>query len=146
MTGMQWDERQYAELTKERELTPHEKYLLGRDTPAQYVEPRREVEPSPSAGEVATNIVVALAPPVVGIVAVGAFVWVVVSVAAMAVGAAMAFVSANAVYIGGGVFAVAAIALSLFGVKSSKPEGPPPGNSGEWEFYQEQRQGWRKKV
>ena len=145
MTGMQWDERQFLELTGGKELTPHEKYLLGRDTPAPYVEPMGEVAPSPSAGEVATNIVVALAPPVVGIVAVGAFVWVVVSVAAMAVGAAMAFVSANAVWIGGGVFAVASIALSFFGVKSSKPEGPPPGNSGEWEFYQEQRQGWRKK-
>ena len=146
MTGMQWDEKQYAELTGGKELTPYEQYRIGRDTPAPYVEPRIEVAPSPSAGEVATNIVVALAPPVVGIVAVGAFVWVVVSVAAMAVGAAMAFVSANAVYIGGGVFAVSAIAVSFFAVKSGKQTSPPPGDSGEWEFYQEQRQGWRKKV
>lgn len=142
MTGMQWDERQYAELTKERELTPYEAYRIGRDTPAPYVEPQKPSAPAEppvfdyqmkrfaAAGSVMTVFIVAIETATSG--------------AAMAAAAIAWQIVLGAMGIGIGILA---IRLTLSGIthKQETSNQPPPGNSGEWEFYQEQRQGWRKK-
>ena len=129
MTGMQWDERQYAELTNERELTPHEKYLLGRDTPAQYVEPQKPA--APAAPKPVTSIVADLAKPVLAVTAIGSVVYVIVSTAAMAVCALMAFVSANAVAVGGGIFAVSSLAIFFSGLWANRQANSPKSEAGK---------------
>ena len=140
---MQWDERQYAELTGERELTPYEAYRIGRDTPAPYVEPQKPSAPAEppvfdyqmkrfaAAGSVMTVFIVAIETATSG--------------AAMAAAAIAWQIVLGAMGIGIGILA---IRLTLSGIthKQETSNQQPPGNSGEWEFYQEQRQGWRKKV
>ena len=143
MTGMQWDERQYAELTGGKELTPYEAYRIGRDTPAPYVEPQKPSAPAEppvfdyqmkrfvAAGSVMTIFIVAIETATSG--------------AAMAAAAIAWQIVLGALGI---VIGILAIRLTLSGIthKQETNNQPPPGNSGEWEFYQEQRQGWRKKV
>ena len=129
MTGMQWDERQYAELTKERELTPYEAYRIGRDTPAPYVEPQKPA--APAAPKPVTSIVADLAKPVLAVTAVGSVVYVIVSTAAMAVGAVMAFVSANAVAVGGGIFAVSSLAIFFSGLGANRQANSPKSEAGK---------------
>lgn len=86
-------------------------------------------EPYKSAAHAITDLIVTLAPPVVGLVAVGGVLCVLVSAAAAMVAAVFAFVSANAFLIGGGALAVAVLA-GLFnrGEKQSvvSGTGTPP--------------------
>ena len=139
--NMQWDERHYLELTGGKELTPHEKYILGRDTPAPYTPP----PPAPVEEPKAINYQMkrfAFGSAVFG----GTF----CACAAASQGAftAAAAVLANVLAWGAGIGVVVVILRTAFSWKPSKQETtnqPPPGGSGEWEFYQEQRQGWRRK-
>ena len=126
MTGMQWDEKQFAELTGGRELTPYEQYRIGRDTPAPYVEPRRDVAPGN--------------PPVIDYqmkrwFAAGGFRTVCyMGIEAAAHGAFTAAFSmaANVLAVIGVTFvAIFAVRLALSGDVSSKPEGPTPGDFGK---------------
>lgn len=136
-----------------------ERYHEARDLPARktaqgvhaYTEPETPtIEPYKSPAHAIFALVVALAPPVVGIVAVGGVIWVVVAACAAAVGAVTAFVSAYALPIGGGITALVFLVLLVFGAKAgsggntSNETPPPPNDGGKYEWYQEQRQGWRK--
>jgi hypothetical protein len=126
-----------------------QRYHNGRDnkgTVAPYVAPTVSAESYRSAAHDVSDLLVALAPGVAAISVVGGLVWVVVSVVSAGVAAVFAFVSANAIAIGGGIFGFAVLVVSAFGIRSAKEYSDPSGgNSGEWEYYQEQRQGWRKK-
>lgn len=84
-------------------------------------------EPYKSAAHAITDMVVTLVPLVVGLVAVGGVVCVMVSAAAAVVGAVFAFVSAHAFWIGGGALAFAVLA-GLFnrGEKQSVGSGNTP--------------------
>ena len=142
MTGMQWDERQFLELTGGKELTPHEKYLLGRDTPAPYVEPKKPAAPAePPVFDYQMKRFAAASSVIGGTISVciaasqGAF------TAAVAIGGQVLAVGGAA----GIVWVILKAALAWKPSKQETNNQPPPGNSGEWEFYQEQRQGWRKK-
>lgn len=137
-----------------------ERYREGRDLPAKktaqrvqaYTEPTetQSIEPYKSPAHAIFALVVALAPPVVGIVAVGGVLWIVVAACAAAVGAVTAFVSAYALPIGGGLTALVFLVLLVFGAKAGSGGKtnneilPPPNDGGKYEWYQEQRQGWRK--
>lgn len=93
-------------------------YLDTRHLPSKagpYVPPgdNGQMQPYKSTLEAATDLTIALAKPVFVLSVVAGGVYTVVAVVGMAVGAAFAFVSANAVWIGGGVFALAAIILSV---------------------------------
>ena len=136
-----------------------ERYREGRDLPAKktaqsvqaYTPPETPViEPYKSPAHAILDLAVALAPPVVGIVAVGGVLWVVVAACAAAVGAVTAFISAYALPIGGGLTALVFLVLAVFGAKAgsggktNNEMPPPPNDGGKYEWYQEQRQGWRK--
>ncbi len=117
------------------------RYHAGRDTPAPYVAPK-QVEQKPVDLK-PTAIITAK----VGIFAVGATV--VGSVCVAIASGITAFATAYAVEIGAVAAVVVVAALVIGGLLDSGTRGniePPPGNSDEWEFYQEQRQGWRKKT
>ena len=143
MTGMQWDERQYAELTKERELTPYEAYRIGRDTPAPSVEPQKPAAPAeePPVFDYQMKRFVAASSVIGGTISVC------IAASQGALTAAVA-IGGQVLAVGGAAGIVWVILKAALAWKPSKQETsnqPPPGNSGEWEFYQEQRQGWRKK-
>jgi len=98
----------------------------------------------------AVQAVVAIAKPLAALTAVGVAAATAVSVAASVVSATLAFVAANAMYIGGGVFALTSVVLgisALFGSsEKAKIESGAPPTGGEWEFFQSQEQGWRKRT
>lgn len=115
-----------------------DKYREGRDTPAPYVAPA----PAP-VSEVKQDF--EIKPRHIKAVAfLGGGLAIGYSVAA--------FVATYAVEIGAAVGAVALVGVLVSGLKKSEHGAkrtysePPPGGSGEWEWYQEQRQGWRRKT
>lgn len=84
---------------------------LRRNKLQSYVPPVETApEPYKSAAHAITDLIVTIAPPLVGLVAIGGVVCVMVSAVAAMVGAVFAFVSANAFWIGGGALAVAVLA------------------------------------
>lgn len=96
----------------------------------KYVEPESEVQPYKSPAHAISALVVALAPPVVGIVAVGAVVWVMVAATAAVVAAVFAFVNTYALWIGGGALALVVVVGALPG-KSDEPKPQTSGNGGQ---------------
>lgn len=113
-----------------------ERYRAGRDTPAPYIPP----DPAPEVKqdfEIQPRHVKAVAF-IGGGLAIGYSV--------------VAFVAAYAVEIGAVVGFVALVGLVVSGLKRSESGAnkahtePPPGGSGEWEFYQRQEQGWRQRT
>lgn len=118
------------------------RYYTERDKPAPYIPP----SPTPPAPVFTMQTVTRIAAPLgVAVALVSAVAVVVVSVVSIC-GAVSAFVSANAMLIGGGALAVGFIA-SLFVGRSAAKDTPGPVSSpgDEYEFYQRMEQGWRKK-
>ena len=118
-------------------------YQQKRDAPCPvpYNTPANEVQPYKPA----TIDIVAIARPAVGLTIVGGIVCVLVTGFAAACAATAAFVTANAGWFIGGAIAVG-LASGLFRStpKETAPNQAPPNDGGKWEWYQEQRQGWRK--
>lgn len=102
--------------------------------------------PEPYREQGALDAAIQVAKPVAVLAVAGGVVAVVVAVVSAAVGAVFAFVAANALWIGGGLFGVIVVVLGVFGARASTPGNgsEPPPSGGGWEYYQEQRQGWRK--
>ena len=125
------------------EGTELERYLETRydKAPVPYTPPQSEVQPlQPAAVDL-----VAVARPIVGLSIVGGIVCVVASGFAAACAATFAFVSANAAWFIGGAFVVGwASGLFKSAPKEQAPNQAPPNDGGKYEWYQEQRQGWRK--
>ena len=139
--GMQWDERHYLELMGGKELTPHEKYLLGRDAPAPYTPP----PPAPSEQPKVIDYQMKRAGAAIGFTTVCGIALIAAEQGAFTAAAA---VLANVLAWGAGIGVVVVILRTAFSWKPEKHETvsqPPPGNSEEWEFYQRQEQGRRKK-
>ena len=139
--GMQWDERQFLELTGGKTLTPYEEYLLGRDTPAPYTPP----PPAPAEQPKVFDYQMKRAGAAIGFTTVCGIALIAAEQGAFTAAAA---VLANVLAWGAGIGVVVVILRTAFSWKPEKHETvsqPPPGGSGEWEFYQEQRQGWRRK-
>jgi hypothetical protein len=118
--------------------TEFERYREGRDLPAkktaQSVQPytppeNHTIQPYKSPAHAILDLVIALAPPVVGIVAVGGVLWVVVAACAAAVGAVTAFISAYALPIGGGLTALVFLVLAGFGAKAGSEGGSDSGSA-----------------
>ena len=134
MNNHQWSDKQYSELTGQ----PHpdiQEYLQTRDLvkPKQAVAPYTPpeapiIQPYKSPAHAVFALVLALAPPVVGIVAVGGILWVVVAACAAAVGAVTAFISAYALPIGGGLTALVFLVLTVFGAKAGYGGGSDSGS------------------
>ena len=120
-------------------ISETDKYLQGRDRPAKSAAPY--IAPAP-VSQVAPIDIVAPVLKVAGaagaVYVIGAF--------SVAIGAAvMTFVAANAAWFAGGALVVGLSSALLVRGKESSKQTPPPCDSGGSEFYQEQRQGWRKK-
>ena len=126
-------------------MSEHDRYLEGRDRKAvqPYVQP---VQPIYTEGP--TAAILRASKPVAALSLLAGGVYLVV-VSVVSVGAAiMAFVAANAWAIGGGALGIALVS-GFFAARSGeeKKQGfnqPPPNDGGKYEWYQEQRQGWRK--
>lgn len=129
-----------------------EAYQQARDRKAvaPYVEPAQHFPAQKQAAGDITALIVRLAPPVLALTALGSIVCVVVAMAAAAIGAGFAFITANAVWVGGGVVALVGVVLALVGRGavsggSGKSDTPPtPNYGGKYEYYQRQEQGYRK--
>lgn len=113
-----------------------ERYRAARDTPAPYIPPTPATEAKQDF-EIQPRHVKAVAF-LGGGLAIGYSV--------------VAFVAAYAVEIGAAVGVVALVGVVVSGLKKSEHgvnethSEPPPGGSGEWEFYQRQEQGWRQRT
>lgn len=121
-------------------LSELDKYREGRDKVAPYV---ASIPISVQKRELPTLELVHRAVVISG-VAGGVYL---AGVVVVSVGSAViAFVSANAAIIGGGALCFSLLFSFAFGLRGSDkgPSSPPPND--EYEFYQEQRQGWRKKT
>ena len=150
MKDIEWSEAHTDALTefdhyfdtryKKAEVVPY------ATAPAQLPAPAQK-----PALDATTALIVRIAPPVIALTALSSIVCIIGAVTAAAIGAGFAFITANVMYIGGGVVVVVGVALALVGRaavsdgsgKSDTP--PPPNDGGKYEWYQEQRQGWRKK-
>lgn len=121
-------------------------YYEGRDAVRPYTPPAAQPEQYPTPAPAQVGEVVKVAATLGGVAAVGYIAAVTVTAVA---GAVVAFVEANAVIIGGAGAAIVVGLLSLFAWSNrdrgeqAGAGGPPPG--GNWEFYQRQEQGWRKR-
>ena len=118
-------------------------YQQKRDAPCPvpYTPPEAEVQPYKPA----SIDIVAIARPAVGLTIVGGIVCVLATGFAAACAATAAFVTANAGWFIGGAIAVGwASGLFKSTPKEPAPNQAPPNDGGKWEWYQEQRQGWRK--
>lgn len=123
----------FPDTRSEFERYQAEKHLPAKKT-AQGVQAYTEqetptIEPYKSPAHAILDLVIALAPPVVGIVAVGGILWVVVAACAAAVGAVTAFVSAYALPIGGGLTALVFLVLFVFGAKVGSEGGSDSGSA-----------------
>ena len=117
-------------------------YQQKRDAPCPVpYAPPSEVQPYKPA----SIDVVAIARPVVGLTIVGGIVCVLATGFAAACAATAAFVTANAGWFIVGALAVGwASGLFKSTPKEQAPNQAPPNDGGKYEWYQEQRQGWRK--
>ena len=118
-------------------------YQQRRDAPCPvpYTPPASEVQPYKPA----SIDVVAIARPAIGLTIVGGIVCVLATGFAAACTATFLFVTANAGWFIGGALVVG-WASGLFKSTEKEPaqNQAPPNDGGKWEWYQEQRQGWRK--
>lgn len=125
------------------EGTELERYLETRydKAPVPYTPPAADVQPyKPASIDIA-----AIARPAVGLTIVGGIVCVLATGFAAACAATAAFVTANAGWFIGGALAVGwASGLFKSTPKEPAPNQAPPNDGGKWEWYQEQKQGWRK--
>ena len=118
-------------------------YQQKRDAPCPvpYTPPASEVQQYKPA----SIDIVAIARPAVGLTIVGGIVCVLATGFAAACAATAAFVTANAGWFIGGALVVGwASGLFKSTPKEPAPNQAPPNDGGQYEWYQEQRQGWRK--
>jgi len=126
-------------------MSEHDRYLQGRDRKAiqSYTPPVQ-----PIRTEDPTTAILRAGKPVAALSLLAGGVYL-VAMSVVSVGAAiMAFVAANAWAIGGGALGIALVS-GFFAARSGEVEQqgfnqPPPNDGGKYEWYQEQRQGWRK--
>lgn len=147
---MQWDEKQFSELTGQ----PHPditRYLDTRHLPApKSIAPAHLPVQAQNKGlDATTALIVRVGPPVVALTALASIMALIGAVVSAVIGAACLFISEHAMVIGGGALALCAAVGALAGLggsssKSSDANQPPPNDGGKYEWYQEQRQGWRK--
>lgn len=134
--------------SEEQELQAHgleEAYFRDRDKPAPY-KPQAPSIPRVSPDPVQTVINVAK-PAAVASAAISG-IGVIVNVAIGVASAALQFINEYAMVIGGGVFAVSLLyswAVSLKQDKAKKEQKFENENE-QWEYYQRQEQGWRKRT
>lgn len=143
------DQQEYLtqglELAAEKHgLSVSEQVDIIRNRPPAPVVPYVDNAPAPDV----TQTLIAVAKPVSLLAFLAGGVYVVVMSAAAVVGAVMAFVAENAMVIGGGVLVLAAL---IGGVGSLFGSGGGNGSTSdkkeqEWEFYQKQEQGYRRKF
>ena len=143
MNEMQWDEKHYSELTGQ----PHPditRYLDTRHLPA----PKSSTPPPVQAEKPAPVVTLGMIRWGIG----GSFTAAVYCVCALAeqgafklAGAALAWIVLPAVGIGL-AWVVLRACFTWSPAKSAPAQGGsvPPNDGGKWEWYQEQRQGWRK--
>jgi hypothetical protein len=127
----------------QNDLEIYMEYQAKRDAPppVPYTPPQSEVQPYTPV----TVDLVAVARPIISLSIVGGIVCVVASGFAAACAATFAFVSANAAWFIGGALVVGwASGLFKSAPKQDAPNQAPPNDGGKYEWYQEQRQGWRK--
>ena len=118
-------------------------YQHKRDAPCPvpYTPPASEVQPYKPA----SIDVVSIARPAVGLTIIGGIVCVLATGFAAACAATAAFVTANAGWFIGGALVVGwASGVFKSTPKEQDQTSPPPNDGGKYEWYQEQRQGWRK--
>lgn len=121
MTGMQWDENQFLELTGGKDLTPHEQYRLGRDTPAPYTPPPPAPAEQPKGISYESKQFAFCAAVIGGTITV-------CTVASQGAFTAAAAVLSNVLAWGAGVGAVVVILRTAF---SWKPETETSAKAGE---------------
>lgn len=125
-----------------------DEYREGRDALAKRIAPALPV-PEVSSVEKFDKTVKALTMPVLRLTGLLAVVGVIGGTAVAGVSAVFAVVAANALPVAGGIVAVTVAVLALAGAngggeQKTSNQDAPPGDDGKWEYYQEQRQGWRK--
>lgn len=125
------------------ELEAYMDYQQRRDAPCPvpYTPPASDLQPyKPASVDIA-----AIARPAVGLTILGGIVCVLATGFAAACAATAAFVTANAGWFIGGALAIGWVSgLFKSTPKEPAPNQSPPNDGGKWEWYQEQKQGWRK--
>ena len=125
-----------------------DEYRRQRDMPAKHIAPALPV-PEVSSVQKFDQTVKALTVTVLRLTGLLAAIGVIGGTAVAGVSAVFAVVTANAVAVAGGILAVTVAVLAFAGAKGggeqkTSNQDAPPGGDGKWEYYQEQRQGWRK--
>lgn len=122
-----------------------ERYYQKRDYPAPASPaPANEQAPRPFPTRTAVKVVAVTSGSAIAVTGI------VATCKAIAAGVA-AFAASNAIEIGavalcGVVVGVVVVSLGNGEQSANKTHsGPPPNEDEDWEFFQEQRQGWRKK-
>lgn len=132
--------------SEEQELQAHgleEAYFRDRDKPAPYKPQAPSIPTSPDAVQTVINVA---KPAAVASAAISG-IWVIVNIAIGVASAALQFINEYAMVIGGGAFAVSLLYSWIVSFKAPAEKAktePPPGD--DWEFYQKQEQGWRKRT
>ncbi len=114
------------------------RYALALQKDKEAAKPPQAEEPYSGPGGAALALAVAVAKPAMVLAAAGAVAYVAVSAAAMAVGAMMAFVSANFMWIGGGLFAVVCVWLGVAGANGGKDGGATNNGKNEYHYHYHQ--------
>lgn len=151
MTAQEYNNQGFEDAARAHGLSPvlaeleaiNRRDALARNKNSAVQSVPQQPEPHPQD---ALSVAIQVAKPVAVLAVAGGVVAVTVAVVSAAVGAVFAFVAANALWIGGGLFGVIVVVLGVFGARASTPGNgsEPPPSGGGWEYYQEQRQGWRK--
>ena len=122
-------------------------YWEGRDAVTPYTPPTMPALPAPTPGQQLNQVVSDLALPVLKGSTLVALVGSILSFGTAAAASAAAFVSANTGAVLGCIACVAGLLLA-FGrggkVDAAAGPGAPKEDGKKYEFYQEQRQGWRE--
>ena len=123
-------------------------YWEGRDAVTPYTPPAMPALPAPTPGQQLNQVVSDLALPVVKLSGLAALVSAILGFGTAAAASAAAFVSANTGAVLAGIACVAGLLLVAFGrsgkVDAAGGGGAPKQDGKKYEFYQEQRQGWRE--
>ena len=120
----QWSEGQF------KELSPFDEYRAGRDQVVPYAPPVQTPAPYESKSEAAVELALAIFKPAVVLSILSGTVWVIVASLVAVTGAMLAWVSANAVWIGGVGFCTVFLFISLASFFRSDETSAPSGASG----------------
>jgi hypothetical protein len=117
-------------------------YYQGRDKVVVH-QPKQSTETVIREEQFGT--VIRLAKPLAAGVAIASGAGIIVNTAIGIGAAVLQFINANALLIGGSFFAIGLIYSAALAFFQKQPKQAGPNDSGEWEFYQKQEQGWRRK-